>query len=133
MLDCPPGARHHAPCTVYYCGLDGRRYAFPNRLTFLSWYEEGEPVRTVDEATLASIPLAGNVTYRPGRRLLKIQTDPKVYAVSKGGVLRWLPDEATAAAIYGDDWATRVDDVPDTFFADYVMGEPLPSVTDTGA
>ena len=70
------------------------------------------------------------MTYRPGAKLVKIQTDPKVYAVSRNGVLHWVKTEALATALYGANWNTRVDDVPDTFFTNYTVGTPIENVWD---
>lgn len=111
--------------SVYYLGDDDRRYAFPNERVFRSWYADFSDVETVDDAELADYPLGGNVTYRPGTRLVKLTNDPKVYAVEPGGVLRWVKTEAAARALYGDRWAERVDDLPDGFFPAYAMGEDL--------
>jgi hypothetical protein len=86
-------------------------------------------VAVLTDAQLAAVPLGKNVTYRPGVRLVKIVSDPKVYAVATNGELRWIPDEWTAKALYGADWSKKVDDVPDAFFGnDYHIGEPVPAV-----
>ncbi len=110
---------------VYYVGSDGRRYVFPNQLTYLTWYGDFASVRTIADAELAALSIGGNVTYRPGTRLVKIVSDPRVYAVEPGGVLRPIPDESAAVALYGADWSKRVDDVPDAFFFSYRIGAPL--------
>lgn len=110
--------------SVYYLA-DGKRYAFPNERVFFTWYGDFSSVITVSDAELASYPLAGNVTYRPGMRLVKIQTDPKVYAVSRYGVLRWVGSEYLASLLYGQTWNKNVDDVPDTFFANYLVGSAI--------
>src|SRR5579859_1820865 len=89
---------------VYYCGADGKRYVFPNEKTYKSWYSDFSGVMTISDSDLASLQIGGNVTYRPGVKMVKITTDPKVYAVSKGGVLRPIADEATATALYGSTW-----------------------------
>lgn len=114
---------------VYYLADDGKRYAFPNAQTFFTWYENFDSVVTVDAGELASYMLGGNVTYRPGTRLVKIQTDPKVYAVEPGGILRWVQSEAIMTSLYGSDWNRRIDDVADTFFLNYTVGAPLSSAT----
>ena len=63
---------------------------------------------------------------RPGTKLVKITTDPKVYAVEPGGDLLWVPSEAVAKTLYGDMWAKRVVDVADAFFTNYdVTGEEV--------
>jgi hypothetical protein len=110
---------------VYYLGYDGKRYAFPNAGTYFTWYADFSSVKTVTAAELASYVLGGNVTYRPGTRLVKIQSDPKVYAVEPGGALRGIGSEAIAVALYGPSWNTRIDDVSDAFFTNYTVGTPL--------
>lgn len=112
---------------TYFLGDDGRRYVFPNAATYASWYAGGVPARIVGADEMASYPLGSNVTYRPGVRMMKIQTDPKVYVVAKGGMLRHVTSEALASCLYGPDWARKVDDVPDVFFADYRLGAPIAS------
>jgi hypothetical protein len=42
--------------------------------------------------------------------------------VSKGGILRWIENEAVAVSLYGSDWNTKIDDLPDAFFATYKYG-----------
>lgn len=115
---------------VYYYSTDGKRYVFPNSATYFTWYGDFSGVVTVSDAELASIPIGGNVTYRPGVRLVKITTDPKVYAVDADGELRWVASEAVARALYGDDWNTQVDDIPDAFFTNYRLGRDIVSASD---
>jgi len=115
---------------VYYYATDGKRYVFPNERVFKTWYADFSSVQTVTADELAAIQIGGNVTYRPGFRMIKIDTDPKVYAVSRGGVLRHVASEASAAAIFGSGWAKLVDDIPDAFFVNYAMGAPIVSASD---
>lgn len=115
---------------VYYVGADGKRYAFPNERAYKTWYPDFTRVVALSDADLAALPLGGNVTYRPGARLVKVQSDPRVYAVGRGGVLRWVQGEALAAALYGQDWATKVDDLSDAFFVNYAVGAPVLAPTD---
>jgi subtilisin family serine protease len=115
---------------VYYLGSDNRRYVFPNEKTFRSWFPIAPPVRVVSAAEMASYMLGGNVTYRPGVRMLKIQTDPKIYAVSRNGLLRHVTSEAVAAGLYGPDWNTRIDDISEAFFINYRVGPAIQSVLD---
>ena len=112
---------------VYYLGEDGKRYVFPNESTFKSWYSDFSGVVTVSADELASYPLGANVVVRPGTKLVKITTDPKVYAVEPNGTLRWVQTEADAIALYGANWAQRVIDVADSFFTNYTIGTPLAS------
>lgn len=110
---------------VYYYAADGKRYVFPNSSTYFTWYKDFSTVVEIDADALASIPPGGNVVYRAGTRLLKLETDPKVYAVEPRGTLRPLASESAAVALYGAAWAKRVDDLSDAFFVDYKVGTPL--------
>lgn len=113
--------------TIYYYSTDGKRYVFPNGKTYLSWYDDFSNITELTYSELAEIPLAGNVTYKPGKKMVKIQTDPKVYAVERGGILRWVKTESIAEALYGTDWNKQIDDIPDVFFLNYVVGNPIES------
>ncbi len=112
---------------VYYYAADGKRYVFPNEKTYKSWYADFSTVKTITGAELAALPLGANVTIRPGTKLVKITTDPKVYAVAPNGTLRWIETEAIAIALYGSNWAQRVVDVPDGYFVNYTVGASVSS------
>jgi len=107
--------------SVYYLGADGKRYVFPNETTYFSWYEDFSGVVTIPQSELESYPLGANVTIRPGTKLVKITTDPKVYAVEPNGSLVHVASETAAVTLYGADWASRVVDVPDAFFTNYTV------------
>lgn len=115
-----------------YWNTGDRRYVFPNEETFYSWFSPLDFARVVrlPDAEIAAIRIGGNVGYRPGSRLLKITTDPRVYAVDKSHTLRPIQDEATAAALYGRNWAQFIDDVPDAFFVSYDIGPVIRRASD---
>ncbi|PJA08905.1 hypothetical protein COX68_03655 [Candidatus Falkowbacteria bacterium CG_4_10_14_0_2_um_filter_41_15] len=113
--------------TVYYLGADGKRYVFPHESVYFSWYKDFSSVVTVSATELSSYPLAANVVMRAGTKLVKIISDPSVYAVEANGVLRKIQSESDAIALYGALWAKRVIDVADSFFTNYVIGTPLTS------
>lgn len=115
--------------TLYFLASDGKRYAFPNEKTYMSWYSDFSGVQTLSDSALAAIPLAGNIVYRPGARWIKIQSDAKTYAVTPQGQIRWIETEAVAQALAGDNWNTFIDDVPDVFFVDYTVGTSLISAS----
>jgi hypothetical protein len=48
-----------------------------------------------------------------------------VYAVGADRTLHWVTTEQVALSLAGQDWAKRVDDIPDTFFNDYVFGAAI--------
>ncbi|MDD5110385.1 MAG: hypothetical protein PHI63_04180 [Patescibacteria group bacterium] len=119
-LQCAAGARVDDPCrTVYYYGADGNRYVFPDEKTYKTWYSDFTGVVTIPKAEMESYFIAGNVTYRPGVKMIKVMTDPAVYVVSKGGVLTQIATEADARTLYGNVWATSVNDLADSFFINY--------------
>ncbi len=111
---------------VYYCGRDGGRYVFLDDKTYFSWYEDFDGVEFVSTELMASLPLKGVVTYKPGSFMVKILSNPKVYAVSRNGTLRGIPNPEMAVELYGADWASQVRDIPDGFFPRYLVG---PEVT----
>ncbi len=111
--------------TVYYFASNGKRFVFPNDKTYFTWYTNFDGVKTISDRTLAAIPLGGNVTYRPGVKMVKITTDPKVYAVDQGGVLRWVKTQQLAESLFGLAWKSQIDDVPDPFFVNYKVGNPI--------
>lgn len=111
--------------TVYYLGNDGKRYVFPNDKTYLTWFDTFSYVRKITDEELSAKPLGGNVTYKPASRLVKIDTDPKVYVVTRGGVLRWIKSERIAQQVFGDNWRSQIDDLPDPFFTNYKLGQDI--------
>jgi hypothetical protein len=115
---------------VYYYGADGKRYVFPTEATYRTWYTDFSSVKTISDAELGAIMIGGNATYRPGVRLVKVTTDPKVYAIARGGVLRWVQSEGVATSLYGADWRTLIDDLPDPFFINYRTGALIGSMAD---
>ncbi|MFH0819659.1 MAG: hypothetical protein V1892_01365 [bacterium] len=113
--------------TVYYIGNDGKRYVFPNDKVYRAWYNDFSKVKVIASGELNQYPIGGNVTYRPGIKMVKIQTDPKVYAIGKSGVLRWVKTESIAQELYGQNWNTMIDDISPLFFVNYKMGEEIAS------
>jgi hypothetical protein len=96
----------------------------------MTWYSDFSSVVRISDADLAALQIGGNVTYRPGVKMVKITTSPTVYAISKGGVLRPVASEAAASALYGSNWNTQIDDVSDAFFTNYSVGSAVASASD---
>ncbi len=115
---------------VYYFAEDGKRYVFPNEKTYFTWYENFDNIVVIDDRTLGTIPIGGNVTYRPGNKMIKITTDPTVYVVDVGGVLRAVGSEELAQTLYNINWNKQIDDLPDAFFINYKMGSPIATAAD---
>lgn len=115
---------------VYYFASNGRRYVFPNEKVYYTWYPSFDNVRVLSLEDMTKIPIGGNVTYRPGAKPVKFQTDNKVYAVERNGLLRWLKTEDVARGIFGDDWARKTDDISEAFYVNYTFGDPLTNALD---
>lgn len=115
---------------VYYLGDDGLRYVFPNDKTYFTWYSDFDDVKWISDSDLARIQIGGNVTYKPGVRMVKINSDPKTYAIANGGTLRHVGSESLAISLYGSSWNKMIDDVPDGFFSNYTMGTAISSSSD---
>ncbi|MFZ2804637.1 MAG: Ig-like domain-containing protein [Patescibacteria group bacterium] len=115
---------------VYYYGADGRRYVFPNEKVYYTWYPDFSKVQVLPIDQMGLIPIAGNVTYKAGSKLVKFQTDTKTYLPTKHGVLRWVQSEDVAKGLFGDDWNTKVDDISEAFYVNYTFGNPIASSLD---
>ena len=110
---------------IYIIDADAKRHAFPNEQIFFSWFDSFDGVQEVSQEVLSSYSLGKNVTLRAGTKLMKLVTVPTVYAVELGGILRALASETVAQDLYGEDWADRVIDMPDVFFSNYTIGDPI--------
>ncbi len=122
---------------VYYIARDLRRWVFPNSATYFSWYGAFDGICQIPDERLDRIHIAGNVTFRAGTWLAKITTDPKVYAITRCGVLHWIETEELATTLYGPYWnmglmveipesmVRRTRDVPDAFFVNYTIGASI--------
>lgn len=123
---------------VYYVANNGKRYVFPNKQTYLSWYPTDKRFTRVQSTTVdqcRQMAFGGNVTKRPGVYLLKTKYDPEVYAVDGSNTLRHVTDAAILRTWYPSPRANRPDrgwekvlrNEPEQFWNDYVIGEPIRS------
>lgn len=115
---------------VYYYGSDCRRHAFPNSKVYFTWYADFSRVSEVLPSVMSAMPLGENVVYHYGTRLVKFTTVNKVYAVARGGILRWVTNETVAKALYGTDWGHRIDDIADSFYGNYTFGTDIQTTND---
>lgn len=112
--------------SLYYFAPDGKRYVFPNEKTYFTWYKDFSNVKTISDSRCGTLPLGrGNITYRPGVKMIKITTDPRTYAVEAGGILRHVTSEQLAQTFFGLNWKNKIDDVPDAFFTNYKVGTEI--------
>lgn len=87
----------------------------------------------VTASDMGVIPLGKNVPYRPGARMVKFPCEANVYAVGKANVLRWVQTEEAAKAIYGDDRASKIDDISEAFYTGYAFGADIKAASDYSA
>lgn len=122
--------------TVYYVTGKFTRRPFMDGQTFFTWQDSFTGVKTVTDATLSALPLEGAMLPKPGVVLVKIQSDPKTYAVTANPddafkpTLRWVASEAVAKELYGVAWASYVIDVPPTLFPRFSFGASIEKASD---
>lgn len=123
---------------VYYYGADAKRYVFPYQAAYSSWYGSTfSGVTTMTDAELIAIPFGGNVTARPGKLAQVVSMDspwmvmdPKVYAVEKGGVLRWVKTAALATSIFGATWESQIVAIPEALLTNFTIGAEINAAGD---
>jgi hypothetical protein len=113
---------------VYFVSADGKRHPFINQKVFSTWYADFSSVTEISAAEMSSHQLGAPVLYRPGVRLVKFNTLPKVYAIGKGGVLRWIANEGVARGLYGTTWNKNIDLLPDTSVTNYSFGDDISAI-----
>lgn len=110
---------------VYLAANDGKRYVFFGEGQYFSWFKNFNSVQNVSSAAVASMPLGGNVLYRPGSRLLKVASSPRIYAVGKDGAIHWVTSEEVVIAVFGTYWKQQIDIIDEAALADYPVGAPI--------
>jgi len=114
---------------VYLINEDMERMYFPNSQTYHTWFEDFSGLKVVDADFDEWWPPASQsvVAPRPGSNLLfKTTASARVYAMSTGNQRLHIADEASAAALYGANWASMVTDWPDFVMSDWVIaGEEI--------
>ncbi len=130
-----PGAYITSPSfdTVYLITEDGQRRPFMDAQTFFTYEDGFDNVIEVSDATLPTLNLGSPVLPQAGVVLVKVESDPRVYTIEDGGVLRWIQTENMASLLYGVDWADYVIDVPATMFPRFEFGDPVEEVTEVTA
>ncbi len=118
--------------TVYALEENTRR-AFINATTYFTYFDTFNKVDSVSPETLSQRTLSGLVLPKPGVVLVKIQSDPRVYALENNPqdvyspVLREIASESIAQAMYGQSWADYVIDIEPTFFTKFTKGARIDS------
>lgn len=142
----PAGAALAAPCpeleagdlfkvsgnaAVYMVDSTGKRRFFPTELQYKTWFANFSGITTIGQECVESYAAGGSVNFRPGSYLVKSLISPSVYAVGPNNTLHKLPDEATAMALYGSNWTSKIVHTNDVFMGGYVggFGAPVAALT----
>ena len=111
--------------TIYYIDENNERRPFLDTNSFFTYADSFDEVVWVTDATLPTMDLGAPMLPAPGVVLIKIQSDPKVYAIDTGDVLRWIPTEEVATSLYGITWADYIIDLEPTTFARFSVGDDM--------
>jgi hypothetical protein len=111
--------------TIYYIDENNERRPFLDTNSFFTYADSFDEVVWVTDATLPTMTLGAPMLPKVGVVLVKIQSDPKVYAIDTGDVLRWVPTEEVAISLYGSAWADYVIDLESTTFARFSVGDDM--------
>jgi hypothetical protein len=109
--------------TVYYLGADGLAHPFLNERSFFTWNCDYRNLSIISESLFAQIHIGAPVNFAPGVFMVKRPEDPKVYALEKGSVLRWITSEEVGKALYGENWNKQIIDL--FSFDGYTLGKDI--------
>ncbi|MBI4458181.1 hypothetical protein HY633_04415 [Candidatus Uhrbacteria bacterium] len=122
--------KSNAKSTVYFAAEDGKRYFFPSEKQFRTWFQDFSSVRIVSTSALSAMPLGGSALYKPGSRLVKSATSPRVYVIGEDGKLHWITSMSFIENAFGLNWVSKLDLMNDSLFVDYGIGLPVVTVND---
>ncbi len=111
--------------TVYYIDANLVRHPFWNANTYFTHAQSFDEIVWVTNATLSTMVLGSPMIPKPGVILIKIASNPKVYAIGEGSTLQWIPDEVTAISLYGTNWADYVVDFEPTIMSRFNAGNNM--------
>jgi hypothetical protein len=104
---------------LFYYGVGGKIHPFLDTTVYQSWYENFDNVVQVSNRMLAEYVIGKPVCMRPGTWLIKFESDPRIYAVELGCILRPIYSQVEAYILYGEKWQERVHELPTAFKDDY--------------
>ncbi len=104
--------------TVYYYGFDEARHPYPNQNIFFTWHSDFGGLKKF-ELSDVEIPLGKPILYRPGSKLIKVESSPTTYSVGEYGILYALESEEQAELMYGVNWNKYIHDIDPSFFFSY--------------
>ncbi len=118
--------------SAVYALHEGERHPFLNETIFFTYESSFAEVMEISDDALAEYPMGSPAAPNAGS-LVKIQSSPKVYAVSgtiDAPVLHWIPSEEIARNEYGAAWASQVIDLPPTMWSIFSFGDDIEQAND---
>ncbi|MFA5211530.1 MAG: hypothetical protein WC414_03440 [Patescibacteria group bacterium] len=108
--------------SVYYLNSEMESMYFPTEEVFNSWGFSFSDVKTIPNTCFDMYEQAtpAGLNFRPGSRLVKRVESPTVYAVLPGNTRAAIGSEAVAKALYGENWAKLVRDLPGVFMSNFL-------------
>jgi len=122
--------------STVYALEDEKRRAFINANAYFTYHDSFDDITNVEDGDLSQFGLSGLVLPKAGVVLVKIQSDPRVYALEENPddqyapLLREIASEEIAIEMYGASWADYVIDIEPTFFTRFGTGEILEEAED---
>ena len=109
-----------------YQVVSGKLRPFLNSRVFKTYYANFDAVKVMNLSGHAvDIPMRP----RAGVLMLKFPYNPKVYTVGENGLLRHIPNEKTAQALFGKKWNTFIIELPEELSVHYTYGDELEEQT----
>lgn len=115
---------------VYYVAENSVAFPIPDEITFFSWFASFNKVKSYDQKNIGNALSKTIITIKPGTRIIKFGTQPELYTVSKGARLRWIRDEATLVALFGENWQNYFVNLNYIRRNDYVLGTDIKQPAD---
>ncbi|OIO46944.1 MAG: hypothetical protein AUJ28_01560 [Parcubacteria group bacterium CG1_02_37_51] len=107
-----------------YLLKDDVRYWFYNEAIFYQYYDDFSTVQLISSDEMAQYAEGKDMQMKQGS-LIKRIIGPKVYEIGTDWQIRWIHDEDEAISLYGEDWAEKINLVPDQYFNQYNEVESL--------
>lgn len=97
---------------------------FPDEDTFYAWGHSFGDVRTISCGRIDDYRVSGTWTYERAEYLVKFRGQPAVFTLDNDQYLRLIPNEATARAMYGSRWTSRIREESASNMGDYSYAVP---------
>jgi len=120
--------------SVYYVSSDGRKFPFPDALTYKTWYSDFKNIKKISDSELNNITNGNRfVTVRPGTKLIAFKGSKGVYALYQGAILRKIKKVEDARVLFGVEWYKQVVVLPSNLVNSYLISGNVENTDDYSA